>query len=102
MYEEQNDWKRFLLPIGATLFYLASLIIWFLGFFPLALGIAPQDAPITYISMLCYPLVLLPALIASFIYAFRHQLRKRNKAAFFPLWVGLFAAASYGLLVLSY
>lgn len=101
-YEKQNDWTRFLLPAGATLFYLASLILWFFGFFSLVMGIAPHDAPITFLSMVCYPLVLLPALITSFVYAFRRQKRKRNKAAFFPLVIGLFAAASYAMLVLSY
>lgn len=100
--ENNHGWQRFLLPAGATLFYLATLIIWFLGFFSLVLGIAPKDAPITFISMICYPIVLFLMLVASFVYAFRGQLAKSKRAALIPLFFGFGATTSYGLLVLSY
>lgn len=104
MMIQRNEfgWGRFLVPVVATLFYLGSLIIWFFGFFSLVMGIAPHDAPLTFIPMVFYPLSIVPAILMSFIYAFRHQSEKSRRAALFPLAIGLWALVSYGWLVLSY
>ncbi|MCP4421620.1 MAG: hypothetical protein GY805_33830 [Chloroflexi bacterium] len=99
---KQNRSRQYLTPIIATVIYFILGLVWLYAFGLLMLSIAPGDQPMAYISMLCYALVVLPALIFSFVYAGRDDPTPALRAALVPLLPGLWAIVSWILMFKSY
>ena len=98
----KNWFQKYATPIVATIIFFFLGLVWLFSFGLLMLSIAPEDQPMTYISMLCYAVVVLPALIFSFIFAGRGNKIHALRAALVPIIPGLWAIISWILLFMSY
>ncbi|WP_420629198.1 hypothetical protein [Candidatus Leptofilum sp.] len=99
---EQSGFRRYLTPIIATVIYFILGLVWLFSFGLLMLSIAPEEQPMTYISMLVYAVVVLPALIFSFVYAGRGEPVLALRAALVPLLPGAWVIVSWILLFIHY
>ena len=99
---EQSGFRRYLTPIIATIIYFLLGLVWLFSFGLLMLSIAPEEQPMTYISMLVYAVVVLPALIFSFVYAGRGEPVLALRAALVPLLPGAWVIVSWILMFMHY
>ncbi len=94
--------ERYKTPLIATAGYAILSVGWLFWTGLMFLSIAPDDAPITYTSLLIYPIAVVIGLAASYYYAGRDNRSKTLKSALLPLIAAGFVLACFVGLMFSY